>query len=36
MPHLEQAIESLDVRLTDDDISALEAPYVPHPILGHS
>jgi aryl-alcohol dehydrogenase (NADP+) len=36
MPHLEQAISSLDVRLSDEDIQALEAPYRPHPVLGHS
>jgi aryl-alcohol dehydrogenase (NADP+) len=36
MPHLEQAIGSLDVRLSEEDIQALEAPYRPHPILGHS
>lgn len=36
MPHLEQAIGSLDVRLSEEDNQALEAPYRPHPILGHS
>lgn len=35
MPHLEQAIAALDIALSDDDIERLEAPYQPHPILGH-
>ena len=26
---------ALDVVLSDDEIAALEEPYVPHPILGH-
>ena len=25
----------VDVELSDDEIAALEAPYVPHPVLGH-
>ncbi|MBB5134864.1 aryl-alcohol dehydrogenase-like predicted oxidoreductase [Thermocatellispora tengchongensis] len=33
--HLEDAIAALDVRLSDDDIARLEAPYRPHPVLGH-
>lgn len=28
--HLPEAIAALDVHLTDDEISALEAPYTPH------
>lgn len=35
MNHLDQAIEALDIQLTQDDIRELEAPYQPHPILGH-
>ena len=35
MDHLEQAIASLEIELTDDDVSSLEEPYVPHPVLGH-
>ncbi len=34
--HLEDAIASLELRLTDADIARLEAPYEPHRILGHS
>jgi len=34
--HLEEAIAAVDVQLTDEDMAAIEAPYRPHPILGHS
>lgn len=33
--HLEQAAPALEIELTQEEIEALEAPYVPHPILGH-
>ncbi len=33
--HLEDAIASLDVRLTEDEIGALEGPYTPQPVSGH-
>ena len=36
MPHLEEAISSLDIDLSDEDVQALEAPYHPHRVLGHS
>jgi aryl-alcohol dehydrogenase (NADP+) len=36
MPHLEEAVAALDIKLSAEDISYLEAPYKPHPILGHS
>jgi aryl-alcohol dehydrogenase (NADP+) len=32
---LEELTAAVAVRLTADDIAALEAPYVPQPILGH-
>jgi 1-deoxyxylulose-5-phosphate synthase len=32
--HLEEAVAALDVKLSDAEIAALEAPYVPHPIVG--
>jgi len=35
MGHLDDAVKALDVVLTDDEVAALEAPYVPHPIAGH-
>ncbi|MDL2059969.1 aldo/keto reductase [Mesosutterella sp. AGMB02718] len=28
--HVEEAVEALDVRLSEDEVKALEAPYVPH------
>jgi aryl-alcohol dehydrogenase-like predicted oxidoreductase len=33
--HIEDAVAAVDVELSDDEIAALEAPYVPHPVLGH-
>jgi aryl-alcohol dehydrogenase (NADP+) len=35
MPHLEQAVEALEIKLREEDIRDLEEPYVPHPVLGH-
>lgn len=32
---LEAAVAALDVRLSADEIARLEAPYEPHPVLGH-
>ncbi len=32
---LDQAAAALDLRLTDDEVRQLEAPYEPHPVLGH-
>jgi 1-deoxyxylulose-5-phosphate synthase len=32
---IEDAVAAVDVQLSDDEIAALEAPYVPHPVLGH-
>lgn len=34
--HLDDALASLNVTLTPKEIAHLEAPYQPHPILGHS
>ena len=36
MDHLDQAIASLDIKLSEDEIKKLEEPYTPHPVLGHS
>jgi len=36
MSHLEDAIKATEIKLTDEEIAALEEPYRPHPILGHS
>jgi Predicted oxidoreductases (related to aryl-alcohol dehydrogenases) len=33
--HLETAIGSLSVKLTADEITYMEEPYVPHNIVGH-
>jgi aryl-alcohol dehydrogenase-like predicted oxidoreductase len=36
MHHLDEAVTGLDVHLAAEEIKALEEPYEPHPILGHS
>jgi aryl-alcohol dehydrogenase-like predicted oxidoreductase len=32
--HLEDAVAALAVTLTSEEIASLEAPYVPHPVVG--
>lgn len=32
--HLEEAVAALEVKLSETEINALEAPYVPHPVVG--
>jgi aryl-alcohol dehydrogenase-like predicted oxidoreductase len=32
--HLESAVESLSIELTPEEISSMEEPYVPHPVVG--
>ncbi len=34
--HVEDAVAAVDVELTEEEIAALEAPYVAHPVLGHT
>ncbi|MFN8439719.1 MAG: aldo/keto reductase [Caldilineaceae bacterium] len=36
MYQLDEAIAALDIKLSSEEISALEAAYTPHPVLGHS
>jgi aryl-alcohol dehydrogenase (NADP+) len=36
MEHLEQAIAALEIKLGEEEIKRLEAPYALHPVLGHS
>jgi aryl-alcohol dehydrogenase-like predicted oxidoreductase len=33
---LSEALAALELKLSDQEIAALEAPYVPHPVLGHA
>jgi aryl-alcohol dehydrogenase-like predicted oxidoreductase len=33
--HVDDAIAAVELRLTEDEVARLEAPYRPHPILGH-
>jgi aryl-alcohol dehydrogenase-like predicted oxidoreductase len=35
LEHLEDALAAEKLSLTDDEVAALEKPYVPHPVLGH-
>ena len=35
MPHLEDAVAALEIKLSGDEIAELENAYVPHPVLGH-
>lgn len=34
MHHLEDAVSALSIQLTSEEISMMEEPYVPHPVLG--
>jgi aryl-alcohol dehydrogenase-like predicted oxidoreductase len=34
--HLDDAVAALSLNLTEEEISALEEPYVPHPVVGFS
>jgi aryl-alcohol dehydrogenase-like predicted oxidoreductase len=34
MEHLEAAVGALGVKLSPEEVAALEAPYVPHPVAG--
>ena len=36
MEHLDQAIAALDIELSKEEMTRLEEPYTPHPVLGHS
>ncbi|PSB62900.1 aldo/keto reductase [Chroococcidiopsis cubana CCALA 043] len=33
--HLKEAVEAVDLALSDDERQLLEQPYQPHPVLGH-
>jgi aryl-alcohol dehydrogenase (NADP+) len=35
MEHLEDAVAALSLKLDDEELKALAAPYQPHPVLGH-
>lgn len=34
--HLDDAVAALSVKLSPEEIASLEAPYIPHPVLGFS
>jgi len=35
LPHLDEAVGALDLKLDAAEIAFLEEPYTPHPVLGH-
>src|SRR5579883_2585744 len=35
LDHLKDLVKALDLKLTADEVAELEAPYEPHPVLGH-
>ena len=34
LPQLDDAIASVDVKLSNEEIASLEEPYVPHAVVG--
>ena len=36
LEHVDDAVGSVGIALSDDEVSRLERPYRPHPVLGHS
>jgi len=36
LQHLDDAVAALELKLSAEEIAQLEAPYVPHPVVGHS
>ena len=36
LKHLKESIEAVSIKLSAEDVSELEKPYTPHPILGHA
>jgi aryl-alcohol dehydrogenase-like predicted oxidoreductase len=34
--HLDDALAAVEFQLTDEEIAALESPYVPHAVVGFS
>jgi aryl-alcohol dehydrogenase-like predicted oxidoreductase len=35
LKHLKETLKSLDIKLSAEEVEALEKPYRPHPVLGH-
>jgi aryl-alcohol dehydrogenase-like predicted oxidoreductase len=35
LDHLQDAVAAVDVTLSEDEVARLQAPYRPHPVLGH-
>ena len=35
LPHLKELFDSVDIKLSAEEVAAMEKPYRPHPIIGH-
>jgi aryl-alcohol dehydrogenase (NADP+) len=35
LPHLKELFDSVDLKLSAEEVAAIEKPYRPHPIIGH-
>jgi aryl-alcohol dehydrogenase-like predicted oxidoreductase len=35
LSQLEEAVAAVEIELAPEDVAAMEAPYRPHPVLGH-
>ena len=35
IPHLKELFAAVDLKLSAEEVAAVEEPYTPHPILGH-
>ncbi|MGH7842866.1 MAG: aldo/keto reductase, partial [Candidatus Binataceae bacterium] len=33
--HLKELFDAVEIKLTSEEVAALEKPYQPHPIMGH-
>lgn len=33
--HLEEAVEAIDIRLSNDEVKYMKEPYRPKPVVGH-
>jgi len=36
LEHIDAAVKAVDLKLSKEDLSRLNKPYIPHPVLGHS
>jgi aryl-alcohol dehydrogenase (NADP+) len=36
LEHVQEAVEAVELKLSEDDMARLEEPYKPHRVLGHA